>query len=164
MELTLLIAARVTLLGTLATVVLDLWVLLLKQLKVPTLDMALLGRWIGHLLQGRLTRGPIASAAPVRGERGLGWGAHYAIGVVFAALFAVITGAAWFHQPTIFPAVLFGVATVTAPLLILQPALGAGIASSRTRTPVRNVLKSVINHAVFGGGLFFAAVLVQPIL
>lgn len=164
MELTLQFATRVILLGMLATVVLDLWVLLLKQLKVPTLDMALLGRWIGHLVQRRLTSGPIAAAAPVRGERSIGWVAHYAIGIVFALLFAVVTGAAWIRQPTLVPALLFGIATVAAPLFILQPALGAGIASSRTRTPLRNVAKSVVNHTVFGGGLFVAAILVQQII
>ncbi|MEO8103516.1 MAG: DUF2938 family protein [Betaproteobacteria bacterium] len=168
MELTMQFAARVILLGTLATVVMDLWLLLLKRLKVPTLDMALLGRWFGHLLQGRLTRGPIAAAAPVRGERGIGWAAHYGVGIAFAALFVALfggfTGAAWTRQPTFLSALLFGIATVAAPLFIMQPAMGAGIASSRTRTPVRNVAKSVVNHAVFGGGLFLSALLVQQIL
>ncbi len=164
MELTLQFLARVLLLGTLATILLDIWILLLKRLNVPALDMALLGRWIGHLAQGRLTRGPIGAAAPVRGVRGIGWAAHYALGIVFALLFAGITGAAWMQQPAFIPALLFGIATVLAPLFILQPALGAGIASSRTRTPLRNVAKSVVNHAVFGAGLFVAAFLVQPIM
>jgi Protein of unknown function (DUF2938) len=164
MELTLHFAAYAILIGTLATVLLDLWILLLKRLNVPALDMALLGRWIGHLLQGRLARGPIAGAAAVRGERGIGWAAHYAIGIVFAATLAGIAGGAWMHEPTFIPALLFGVATAAAPLFVLQPAMGAGIASSRTRTPLRNVAKSVVNHAVFGGALFFAAILVQPIL
>ena len=163
MELTLQFLIRVILLGTLATVLLDLWILLLKRLKVPMLDMALLGRWLGRLLQGRLTRGPIAAAASVRGERGIGWAAHYAIGIVFASLFTGVIGDAWMRQPTLVPALLFGIATVAAPLFILQPAMGAGIASSRTRTPLRNVAKSVVNHAVFGGGLFLSALLFQPI-
>jgi hypothetical protein len=132
---------------------------------MPTLAMALLGRWIGHLLQGRLTRGTIAGAAPVSGERGIGWVAHYAIGIVFAATFVALFGGfngdAWLQQPALIPALLFGIATVVAPLFILQPAMGAGIASSRTRTPLRNVARSVVNHAVFGGGLFLAAIFLQ---
>ncbi len=164
MELALQTATRIIFVGTLATVLLDLWMLLLKRLKVPTLDMALLGRWLGHLVQGRLTDGAIAAAAPVRGERGIGWTAHYAIGIVFAAMFVAITGEAWTRLPTFVPALLFGIATVAAPLFILQPALGAGIASSRTRTPLRNVAKSVVNHAVFGGGLFVSALLFNQFL
>ncbi|MBL0121674.1 MAG: DUF2938 family protein [Betaproteobacteria bacterium] len=155
---------RVILVGTLATILLDLWILLLKRLKVPTLDMALLGRWIGHLMQVRPMRGPIAGATPVRGESGIGWVAHYAIGIVFAFLFVGVIGDEWTRQPTLVPALLFGIATVAAPLFILQPAMGAGIASSRTRTPLRNVAKSVVNHAVFGGGIFAAAIFIQPIV
>ncbi len=157
------LATSALLLGTLATAVLDLWILLLKRLHVPALDMALLGRWCGHLVRGTPPRGPINAAASVPRERALGWAVHYAIGVVFAAMFVSATGSGWLHRPTLVPAVLFGVATVAAPLFILQPALGAGIASSRTRTPLRNALKSVVNHAVFGGGLFVAGALVQPI-
>jgi hypothetical protein len=44
-----------------------------------------------------------------------------------------------------------------APLFVLQPALGAGIASSRTPTPVFNSVKSLVTHTVFGLGLFLAA-------
>ncbi len=163
METTWHFATGALLLGTVATAALDIWILLLKRLNVPALDMALLGRWIGHLIHGNLTRGPIAGATPVYGERVIGWAAHYFIGIVFAALFLATTGTGWMLRPTALPAVLFGVATVAAPLFILQPALGAGIASSRTRTPMRNVLKSVVNHAVFGGGLFVAGAIVQLI-
>lgn len=40
----------------------------------------------------------------------------------------------------------------------MQPAMGAGLASSRTPTPLKNCLRSLITHAVFGGGLYGAAV------
>jgi hypothetical protein len=44
-----------------------------------------------------------------------------------------------------------------APLFVLQPLLGAGFASSRTATPMKNVLRSIANHAVFGLGLYLLA-------
>jgi hypothetical protein len=47
--------------------------------------------------------------------------------------------------------------TVLAPLLILQPALGAGIASRKTPTPIFNCVKSLATHTVYGCGLFLAA-------
>jgi hypothetical protein len=55
------------------------------------------------------------------------------------------------------PALLIGLVTVLAPLLMLQPALGAGIASRKTPTPVFNTLKSVVTHTVYGVGLYLAA-------
>jgi hypothetical protein len=47
--------------------------------------------------------------------------------------------------------------TVLAPLFILQPALGAGIASSKTPAPIFNSFKSLLTHTIFGVGLFLAA-------
>ena len=59
---------------------------------------------------------------------------------------------------------LIGLGTVVAPLFILQPALGAGIASSKTSAPVFNTMKSLATHTVFGIGLFLAARAVATIM
>jgi hypothetical protein len=40
----------------------------------------------------------------------------------------------------------------------LQPAMGAGIASSKTARPVFNSMKSLATHTVFGVGLYLSAV------
>ncbi len=150
---------RVLLIGAGATAVMDAWLMLLKRLGVPTLNFGFIGRWVGNGLGYRWAREGIAKAPPVRGELLIGWVAHYAIGMVFAALLLVVFGAAWAQQPTLMPALVVGIATVAAPLFIMQPAMGAGIASLRTPKPVLNVLKSLINHAVFGAGLYLAALL-----
>lgn len=152
-------AVRALLIGIGATIFFDLWQVLLKALKVPTLNFAYLGRWVGHGLRGQWTHAAIAKAAPVPGELALGWVAHYAIGVVFAALLLGVFGLAWAHAPSVLPALGFGVLTAAAPLFVMQPAMGAGFASAKTPTPIRNCLKSVINHAVFGLSLYAAALL-----
>jgi hypothetical protein len=148
---------RVFFIGVGATVVMDLWALLLRQFGIPSLNFAFLGRWIGHLHEGQWTHQSIAKAAPIRGELGIGWFAHYSIGVTFAALLLAVYGLEWARKPTLLPALIIGIATVVSPLFILQPALGAGIASSKTPTPVFNCIKSLITHAVFGLGLYLAA-------
>lgn len=142
--------------GVGATLVLDTWALLLKRLGVPVLDYALLGRLIGHLARGRRPRGRITDAAPVKGEGWMGWSLHYAIGIFFASLLVGICGRDWMQAPTLGPALIVGVATAVAPLLVLQPALGAGIAASKTPQPLLNSLKSVLSHAIFGIGLYLA--------
>jgi hypothetical protein len=144
--------------GAGATLVIDAWAALLRRFGIPSLNFAMLGRWIGHLRHGRLKHQSIAKASPVRRELLLGWAAHYAIGISFAGLLLAAFGLAWARSPTLGPALLVGVGTVVAPLFILQPALGAGIASSKTPTPVFNTLKSLTTHVVFGVGLFVAAV------
>ena len=140
-----------------ATVVMDLWAAVLRQLGIPSLKLSLLGRWVGHLGRGRLIHQDIGQSAPVRGERLLGVGAHYGIGVSFAALLLFFVGEDWVASPRPGPAVLLGVVTVLAPWFILQPGLGAGIASSKTKTPLFNALKSLVTHTVFGVGLYLAA-------
>lgn len=83
--------------------------------------------------------------------------AHYSIGVTFAALLLTVYGLAWARKPTVLSALIIGIGTVVAPLFILQPALGSGIASSKTPTPVFNAVKSLTTHTVLGLGLYVAA-------
>jgi hypothetical protein len=158
------LAMRTLLIGAGATVVMDLWAFILRRLGVPSLDLALLGRWIGHLPKGTLAHASIAKAAPIEHELLLGWCAHYAIGVAFAALLLGSYGLEWARAPSLFPALLIGVVTVVAPWFILQPALGAGIASSKTAAPLLNSLKSLATHTVFGLGLYAAARLMTHVL
>ncbi|MBL8347941.1 MAG: DUF2938 family protein [Rubrivivax sp.] len=145
------------LVGVGATLLMDLWLVLLKRTGVPTMDFALLGRWVGHVFRGRFAHEAIRRAAPIAGETALGWLAHYAIGVAFAALLVGLQGAAWLRSPTWPAALAWGLATAAAPLFVLQPAMGAGIASRRTPSPLKNSLRSLANHAVFGLGLYVSA-------
>ena len=151
------VVVRSVLIGAGATVAMDVWAAALRRLGVPSLSFALLGRWIGYLRQGRWVHESIATTAPIRHERVIGWCAHYSIGITFAGLLLAIFGLQWARSPTLPPALLVGTVTVVAPWFILQPGLGAGIASSKTPTPVRNSLKSLATHTVFGFGLFAAA-------
>lgn len=151
------LVVRAIVIGVGATLLMDGWAFVLRRMGVPSLDFALLGRWLGHLAHGRVAHPRIASATPVRGERMLGWVAHYTIGVSFAALLLLAAGLAWAHAPTLGPALAIGLVTVVAPLFVLQPALGAGIASSKTPRPVFNTLKSIVTHTVYGVGLYLTA-------
>jgi hypothetical protein len=151
---------RVMLIGAGGTAVTDLWAALRKRLlDVPPPNYAMVGRWIAHLARGRFRHDAIATAAPVVREAAIGWCAHYAIGIGFAFLLPSLFGAHWIRQPTLLPALLVGVGTVLAPFLVMQPAMGAGFAASRTPRPGAARLQSVVNHLVFGLGLFVTATL-----
>lgn len=154
---------RITLIGIGATAVMDLWLMALRRMGVPTLNFAFIGRWVGHLLRGRWAHSAISKAEPVPGELALGWFTHYAVGVAFATLLVLLQGAAWAMHPTPLPALAVGMVTVLVPLLVIQPAMGAGWASSKTPTPLKNCLRSLANHTVFGVGLYLSAVLVAAI-
>nr|WP_306556167.1 DUF2938 domain-containing protein [Acidovorax sp.] len=151
------------LIGIGATAVMDAWLLLLKHLGVPTLNFAFIGRWMGHLFRGQFAHAAIAKAVPIRGELAWGWLTHYAVGVAFATVLVGLQGADWVRSPTLLPALAVGVCTVAAPLLVMQPAMGSGFAASRTPTPLKNCLRSLANHTVFGFGLYLSALAIALI-
>jgi hypothetical protein len=164
MSLTFELLLRTLIIGVGATLTMDLWALLLRMFGIPTLNFAFLGRWLGHLPEGQWAHENIAKATPVRGERALGWLAHYAIGLSFAGLLMATYGLEWARSPSVWPALFIGVVTVLAPLLVLQPALGAGIASTKTPKPLFNSLKSVATHTVYGLGLYATAVAAAAVI
>jgi hypothetical protein len=141
-----------------ATLLMDLWNLFLKRtFGVPSLNYCLLGRWLRHMPGGTLRHAAITAAAQKPHECTVGWVAHYTIGVVFALGFIGLTSGDWLARPTVLPALLYGLATVVFPFLIMQPSLGLGIAASRTPNPMQARLKSLVTHTVFGIGLYLSA-------
>lgn len=156
--------AHILIIGMGATAFLDLWLVLLGRMGVPTLNFAFLGRWIGHVFRRSLVHDAIAGADAIPGERAVGWLSHYVIGVVFAGLLVGWQGADWMWQPTLMAPLLVGVCTVLLPLFVMQPAMGAGFASSRTSTPAKNIVRSIVNHFVFGLGLYLASLFAVQIL
>jgi hypothetical protein len=136
----------------------DAWALFARRaFDIQGLDYALLGRWIGHFPRRRFVHERIASAEPIRGERPLGWLAHYSIGIAFAFLLLAIWGLGWARSPTIWPALLIGLGTIVAPWFVLQPGMGAGIAASRTPNPRAARLRNLATHTVYGIGLYGSA-------
>lgn len=146
-----------TIVGVGATLLMDTWGALRQPLLGwPQLDYALLGRWFGHMPRGQFRHEAIARATPVRGERLIGWTMHYLIGIGFAALLLVVAGTSWLERPRLAPALIVGVVTVVAPLFIMQPAMGMGIAASRAPRPNVARVQSVITHVIYGVGLYLA--------
>ncbi len=148
---------QIALVGIGATAAMDAWLLLLARLGVPTTSFAMVGRWVGHVARGRFAHRAISKAAPIPFELGLGWLTHYLIGIAYAALLVATQGTAWLAQPTLLPAVAVGVVTVAAPWFVMQPAMGSGFLASKTPAPLKNCLRNLANHTVFGAGLYLAA-------
>jgi hypothetical protein len=145
------------LIGAGATVVMDIWAVARKRLLgIPSLDYALVGRWLVHAMRGRFQHDRIAASPAVPRERAIGWTAHYLIGIAFAAVLLAIWGLDWARHPTIGPALIVGIGSVAAPFLVMQPGMGAGIAASRTPRPSAARLQSIVTHAIFGLGLYGA--------
>ncbi|APV52006.1 hypothetical protein BWI17_21450 [Betaproteobacteria bacterium GR16-43] len=150
-------AMHAAILGAGATALVDLWAVARKQfLGTPLPNYGLVGRWIAYFPRGRFRHDSIAASCPLPGEHWVGWIAHYAIGISFAALLLAIQGIGWIAHPTLAPALAVGIATVAAPFLLMQPGMGAGIAASRTPRPTAARIQSLVTHTVFGLGLYAA--------
>ena len=145
--------AQAVLTGAGATAVMDAWGMARRRLFGVPMNYGLVGRWIAYLPRGVFRHERIAASPAVRGELAIGWIAHYAIGIAFAGLLLLLYG----PRPTLASALLVGIGTVAAPFLVMQPGMGAGIAASRTPRPGAARMQSLVNHAVFGLGLYVSA-------
>jgi hypothetical protein len=142
-----------------ATLVTDGWALLLKRVfGIPSLSYCLVGRWLLHMPGGTFIHSKIATAQPKPFECAAGWITHYVTGIVFALVLVAFVSEGWLAAPTLMPALLFGAGTVLFPFLLMQPALGSGVAASKAPSPTRARLKSFVTHLVFGIGLYVSAV------
>ena len=162
MKLELLIGAAAVGLG--ATFVMDLWAIFLKHaFKIPSPNYCLVGRWLRHMTNGSIKHPSITAAAPKPAECTTGWIAHYIIGVLFALTLVALATPEWLQSPTLMPALIFGVVTVGFPFFIMHPSFGLGLAASKAPNPMQARLRSLMNHAAFGVGLYVSALVMSSI-
>jgi len=144
-----------------ATLTFDLWALFLNHVfKMTPSNFCLVGRWLQYMPEGIFRHSNIGSMQQKSAECTVGWIAHYMIGIAFSSAFVALVGNSWLQHPTLIPAMVFGVLTVSAPFFIMQPAFGMGVAGSKSSNPKQARLRSLMNHIVFGFGLYLFGLLV----
>jgi hypothetical protein len=145
-----------------ATVLLDLWAILLnKVFGQGAPNWAPVGRWFWHLKDGKVFHDDINRATPYAHELALGWIGHYAVGILYGVLLVIFAGAAWLANPTFVPAWILGIVTVAAGWFLLQPGLGLGWAASKTPNPNKVRFLNLVGHTVFAIGLWGTALLIR---
>ena len=60
--------------------------------------------------------------------------------------------------PTLISALVFALALIVVPWLVMQPALGLGFFAAKTPHPSVTRIISISGHAAFGVGLYFGAI------
>ena len=149
---------KVILIGVGATIVMDIWAIFLKSFfNIPSLNYAMVGRWIGHFKKGQFVHENITKSSYIKGEKLIGWSAHYLIGIIFSGLLIYIYGLEWIETPTLLPALFIGIVTIVAPFFLMQPCLGFGIAASKAPNPNFSRLLSFAAHSIYGMGLYLSA-------
>lgn len=157
------IILKIVLIGIGATLLVDIWGFVQSLFKIKSLDYRFVGRWIANFPNGKFFHKNIMNTEPVSGELIIGWTVHYLIGITFSFLLIIVYGNAWLNEPSFYPAVIIGLITVIAPLFIMQPAMGFGIASSKLPNPNIRRIKSLFTHLVYGIGLYISALLVNAV-
>lgn len=153
------------LIGCIATVGLDIWAAFAKHvLKLPTANWAHVGRWFGHMPRGVFFHHPVAESAPIPHELAIGWIAHYGTGVFYGILYLSVVVTLLGMVPSPASALIFGLCTLIAPWLIMQPGMGAGAFASKTPRPGLVRLVNLSMHAVFGICLYVGWDLIQIVL
>lgn len=152
----------IMIIGIMATLLIDLYSILLKRyLNISSLDYKMVGRWLLYMLKGQFMHSSIFQSPALKGEKAVGWLSHYIIGCLFSGIFILIVGQFWLFNPQFIHALLFGIATVSFPFLIMQPCFGFGLAASKLAKPRFARLKSLSTHALFGVGLYVCAYFLQ---
>jgi len=147
-----------------ATFAMDLWTVFLNRaFAIPLPNYCFIGRWLRHMVDGTFTHPSIAAAAQRSSECPIGWIAHYTIGALFALGLVSLATPRWLQSPTFTPALVFGIVTVVFPFFIMQPAFGLGPAASKAPNPMQARLRSLMNHVVFGVGLYLSALVLSLI-
>jgi hypothetical protein len=148
-----------------ATFVMDLWTVFLNRaFAIPLPNYCFIGRWLGHMVNGAFTHQSIAAAPQRPAECPIGWIAHYTIGALFALGFVALATPQWLMSPTLVAALIFGIVTVAFPYFIMHPAFGLGLAASKAPNPMQARLRSLMNHVVFGVGLYLSALALSSVI
>lgn len=141
--------------GLLATVLIDVWALVLKFFfKLPTTNWAMVGRWVGHFHSGQFVHQAINEVEPVASEKALGWLTHYVIGLLYGIAYLWFIFTVLNRTPSVVSAIIFSLVLLVAPWFIMQPGLGLGIFARYAPKPwlTRGINVSV--HIVFGIGMY----------
>ena len=137
--------------GVGACVVFDIWQRIFHWFTaIPPSNWAIVGRWaIGLLTSGQLMVRDLESRPNRQNELGVGWFVHYAIAVVYAAIFMLLMRAnilaAGFAD-----GLLFGLVSVVVPWFFFLPCLGKGILGRLTPNPPLVCAVALMMHSIFG--------------
>jgi len=150
------VVIKIVAIGIFATVIMDIWATFSNRiLKFPRTNWAMVGRWLGHIPNGKFIHKPISSSPEIKYENILGWAFHYFVGVIYAAFYVVMVIWAFEGNSWLLNAWFFGLVTILSPWFILQPALGLGICAVKAAKPNMVRLQNFAIHSIFGIALYY---------
>ncbi|KGB56270.1 hypothetical protein FG91_00772 [Sphingopyxis sp. LC81] len=158
MTITLFAGAIIT--GIFGALAFDIWNALAQRLAgIRAPNWGILGKWL--LAPFAAVDGTPAPSGPPTFtliERILGETAHYVTAILFALALILAMGTDWLAHPTPMPAIAAGLLTTIFAWFLIMPALGAGIAGTKTPAPLKLCVTTLTSHAIMGAGFYVGAI------
>jgi len=140
--------------GLFATLVMDVCGALVRSTGLTAgLPPQLIGKWFAYLLHGRLIHDDIAASPDIPVSLALVVAIHYAIGILLAGIFTLLTSRTSRSRSMPLLALGFGIVTVALPWFVMFPAMGFGVAGTQSPEEFLLTRTSAVNHAFLGFGL-----------
>lgn len=155
------IVKEVLIVGVVATLTLDIVQQLMKLIcKWPITNWGIIGRWAAYLPEGRFVHKTIGKTPPVKNEMALGWLVHYSVGIAYGAIYLFLVYMIFGTGPGFWPAMIFGVVSVSVTWFMMEPILGAGAMGANAPDPTVTRLHDLGSHLGFGLGLYLGGLLI----
>jgi hypothetical protein len=130
----------------------------------PGANWALSGRWFLMVFDGHPFTPNIAAEPPLPFEYAVGYGAYYAVSLIFAAAYVILFEAILRRPAGLRNGLAFGLATIVFPLLVQMPAMGSGFFGLNTPMPLAIFGRTLVQHSCFGLGLGAGALLASRLV
>lgn len=130
----------------------------------PGANWSLSGRWFLMVFQGHPFTPNIAAEPALPFEYPVGYGAYYAVSLIFAAAYMMLFEGLLRRPLGLRNGLAFGLATIVFPLLVQMPAMGSGFFGLNTPMPLAIFGRTLVQHSCFGLGLGAGAVLAAQLL
>ncbi len=154
---------KLIIMGVIAGAIMDLWNLALDISIGVTLDWHLLGRWIGHTLQGDFVLYNIPKLSAIPYESILGWYGHYLTSIVYMIIYLFVIYKILNRKPTLLNALITAWCFMIMPFCLYQPAIGLGYFGAQAPNPNMVRLITFSMHTAFGIGLYLGYIIMHSL-
>lgn len=154
---------KTIIIGISATATIDCFTYIVSFFGQTPRGVLFVGRWLAYFSKRQFVHNTIIESTSVDNELLIGQIAHYGIGIAFAFMLIKIYGEIWLTTPKLGPALTLAIITLVTSILILQPALGFGIAFSNMPNQIALLTKTVFIHLIYGFGLYGSAIALNRI-
>ena len=158
------IIIRGIIIGFFATMVMDLWTLLLFFITGHPIDWGIIGKVVGYLFQGDLIVSDMSQYHALKYQNAIGWLTHYSVGFIYAIAFELVVLHGLRYKASLLKALIFAWVLMVFPLCVLSPLFGNGFFYMHSVSPLHNILYTISCHTMFGIGLWLGTLLSKAIV